>query len=78
MIKRGMSPQEAMRIVRSRRQIIPNNGFLKQLCRLADQLNQAKGHSAANSSIGTSSNVATWDQRESAKRRLLNAYGGIP
>lgn len=38
MIKKGMTAQEAMRIVRSRREIIPNDGFLKQLCQLNDQL----------------------------------------
>lgn len=38
MIKRGMTVQEAVRLVRSRREIIPNDGFLKQLCQLNDQM----------------------------------------
>lgn len=38
MIKKGMTAQEAVRLVRSRREIIPNDGFLKQLCQLNDQL----------------------------------------
>lgn len=38
MIKRAMTAQDAVRLVRSRRQIIPNDGFLKQLCQLNDQL----------------------------------------
>ena len=42
MIKKGMTAQEAVRTVRSRRQIIPNDGFLKQLCQLNEDLIQKK------------------------------------
>lgn len=38
MIKRGWTAQQAMRTVRSRRQIIPNEGFLRQLCQLNEDL----------------------------------------
>lgn len=43
MIKKGMSAQEAVRTVRSRREIIPNDGFLKQLCQLNEDLIQRRG-----------------------------------
>src|SRR4051794_23033696 len=33
-MKRGLSAQEAVRTVRKHREIIPNQGFLKQLCEL--------------------------------------------
>lgn len=42
MIKRGMPAQEAVRLVRSRREIIPNDGFLKQLCHLNEDLIQKR------------------------------------
>ncbi|XP_064476397.1 dual specificity protein phosphatase 3-like [Ornithodoros turicata] len=38
MIKRGMTAQEALRVVRARREIIPNDGFLQQLCDLNERL----------------------------------------
>lgn len=38
MIKRGMTAQEAVRTVRKHREIIPNDGFLQQLCDLNDRL----------------------------------------
>ena len=37
MIKKGWTAQDAMRTVRSRRQIIPNDGFLRQLCQLNEE-----------------------------------------
>ncbi|CAM1321057.1 DUSP3 (predicted) [Pycnogonum litorale] len=38
MIKKNMSVQQAMKQVRKHRDILPNDGFLKQLCDLNDQL----------------------------------------
>lgn len=38
MMNRGMTAQEATRVVRAQREIIPNNGFLQQLCDLNEQL----------------------------------------
>ncbi|XP_076355040.1 dual specificity protein phosphatase 3-like isoform X2 [Tachypleus tridentatus] len=42
MIKRHLTAQEAMRTVRSKREIIPNDGFLKQLCLLNDKLTKER------------------------------------
>lgn len=38
MIKKGLKAQEAMRTVRAQREIIPNDGFLQQLCDLNEKL----------------------------------------
>lgn len=38
MIKRNMTAQEAIRVIRSRRSIRPNSGFLQQLCDLNENL----------------------------------------
>ena len=38
MIKRYMTVQEAVRMVRAKREIAPNEGFLQQLCDLNDKL----------------------------------------
>ncbi|UYV66581.1 DUSP3 [Cordylochernes scorpioides] len=38
MIKKGLSVQEALKTVRAKRAIIPNDGFLRQLCELDDRL----------------------------------------
>ncbi|EFX83149.1 hypothetical protein DAPPUDRAFT_302119 [Daphnia pulex] len=38
MIKRGMTAQEAIRVIRSRRSIRPNAGFMQQLCDLNETL----------------------------------------
>ncbi|XP_019642853.1 PREDICTED: dual specificity protein phosphatase 3-like [Branchiostoma belcheri] len=38
MLKQGMMVQEAVRTVRDRREVCPNDGFLKQLCILNDKL----------------------------------------
>ena len=43
MIKRHMTVAEATRLVRSKREICPNDGFLQQLCDLNEKL-KAKGH----------------------------------
>lgn len=48
MIKRGMNVQEAVRRVRNRREVIPNEGFLKQLCVLNEILLQARRSSMRN------------------------------
>lgn len=42
MIKRGFSAQEAVRTVRRHREIIPNDGFLQQLCNLNEELIREK------------------------------------
>lgn len=46
MLKKNLSVQEALRTVRSKRAIIPNDGFLRQLCELDDRLNLEKACSA--------------------------------
>ncbi|KAL5006718.1 hypothetical protein ScPMuIL_015524 [Solemya velum] len=43
MIKCHMTVQDALRLVRSRREICPNDGFLQQLCHLNEELRK-KGH----------------------------------
>ena len=43
MIKKGMSVKEAVTTVRSQRSIIPNKGFLTQLCQLNDDLRRTRG-----------------------------------
>ncbi|GFR30798.1 dual specificity protein phosphatase 3 [Trichonephila clavata] len=40
MLKRGFTAQEAVKSVRKNRAIIPNDGFLRQLCDLNDKLNR--------------------------------------
>ncbi|XP_022286187.1 dual specificity protein phosphatase 3-like [Crassostrea virginica] len=40
MIKRGMSVLDAVKVVRAKREIFPNDGFLKQLCELDQELQQ--------------------------------------
>ncbi|CAG0899138.1 unnamed protein product [Darwinula stevensoni] len=42
MIKRNYTVQEAVRLVRSKREIIPNEGFLQQLCDLNDALEKER------------------------------------
>ncbi|KAG8183343.1 hypothetical protein JTE90_013034 [Oedothorax gibbosus] len=42
----GLELQEATRVVRSRREILPNDGFLMQLCELNEFLNNKKGLSS--------------------------------
>ncbi|KAI1286205.1 Dual specificity protein phosphatase 3 [Halotydeus destructor] len=54
-LKQDLSAQEAVRIVRQRREVIPNDGFLKQLCQLnelvrANKLNSSKDSQAPSSS----------------------------
>lgn len=38
MLKRNLTVQEAVRLVRGRREIIPNHGFLQQLCELNERI----------------------------------------
>lgn len=42
MIKKGMTAQEAMRAVRAQREVVPNDGFLQQLCDLNEELQREK------------------------------------
>ena len=44
MIKKGYSAAEAIRIVRERRSIHPNEGFLQQLAELDNKLKRERGH----------------------------------
>jgi len=48
MIHRNMTVQEAVRTVRKNRQIIPNEGFLKQLCVLNEILLESRRQSYRN------------------------------
>ena len=43
MIKRHMTAQDALRMVRAQREVCPNDGFLQQLCDLNDKLHE-QGH----------------------------------
>ena len=43
MIKRRMTAQDALRMVRAQREVCPNDGFLQQLCQLNDKLHE-QGH----------------------------------
>lgn len=43
MIKRGMTAEDAVRTVRTKREICPNDGFLQQLCDLNEKLKKV-GH----------------------------------
>ena len=43
MIKRYMTVQDALRLVRSKREVCPNPGFLQQLCQLHERLKK-DGH----------------------------------
>ena len=43
MMERHMTVQEALRLVREKREVGPNEGFLEQLCKLNEQL-AAKNH----------------------------------
>lgn len=54
MIKRHMTIQEAVRMVRARREIVPNDGFLQQLCEFNEKLHHA-GHFAAKTDTTCSS-----------------------
>ena len=45
MIKRHMTVQDALRMMRAQREVCPNDGFLQQLCDLNDKLN-SRGHFA--------------------------------
>lgn len=38
MLKRGMSAEEALKTLRKKREIFPNEGFLNQLCSLNNRL----------------------------------------
>ena len=38
MMKRHMTAQDALRMVRTQREVCPNDGFLQQLCDLNDKL----------------------------------------
>ena len=42
MLKRGLTVEESVRIVRQNREIHPNDGFLSQLCFLNDKLEEQK------------------------------------
>ena len=54
MIKRHMNVADAVRIVRSKREICPNDGFLQQLCDLNEKL-KSQGHFQQ---IETTKNIA--------------------
>ena len=43
MIKRHITAQDALRMVRAQREVCPNDGFLQQLCDLNDKLHK-QGH----------------------------------
>ncbi|XP_061197765.1 dual specificity protein phosphatase 3-like [Saccostrea echinata] len=42
MIKKGMTVMDAVKQVRDKREIFPNDGFLKQLCELDEELQQQR------------------------------------
>ena len=47
MLKRHLPVQDAVRLVRKKREICPNEGFLQQLCDLNENLKK-KGHFHSN------------------------------
>ena len=42
MLKRHMTAKEALRMVRSKREVAPNEGFLQQLCDLNERLRKSE------------------------------------
>ncbi|RWS30232.1 dual specificity protein phosphatase 3-like isoform X1 [Leptotrombidium deliense] len=56
MIKRGLTVQEAVRIVRRNREIIPNSGFLKQLCVLNEELIETRKMNDISKSVRNAGN----------------------
>ncbi|BFZ03904.1 hypothetical protein BsWGS_06943 [Bradybaena similaris] len=50
MIQKHMTVQDALRFVRARREVCPNQGFLQQLCDLNERLNQS-GHFISQTNI---------------------------
>lgn len=44
MLRRRLSAREAVRLVRARREIVPNRGFLRQLCLLEHRLTRTGSH----------------------------------
>lgn len=67
MLRRRLSAREAVRLVRARREIVPNRGFLRQLCLLEHRLTQTGGH-------GTPANRPAAPGCGSRRCR----YGGVP
>ncbi|RUS77048.1 hypothetical protein EGW08_015185 [Elysia chlorotica] len=55
MIKRHMTVQDALRLVRSKREVCPNPGFLQQLCQLHERLKK-EGHYETSSGIEDKAN----------------------
>ena len=70
MIKRHMTVQDALRLVRSKREVCPNPGFLQQLCQLHEGLKKS-GHYKA-----SSENDTREDGDSSAKRNASQSSKG--
>ena len=54
-MKRGLTAQSAVREVRKRREIIPNGGFLKQLCELNELMLKKRGEESSRKALTSSS-----------------------
>ncbi|GFR76992.1 dual specificity protein phosphatase 3 [Elysia marginata] len=73
MIKRHMTVQDAMRMVRSKREVCPNPGFLQQLCQLDERLKK-EGHYVTLGEKSLSKNSESQECLEKESASLIRFY----